>query len=139
MNWIIYCLIEGTLHARFYHNNHQKNFNFDTHIIWTAMRLIVIGLILWQNWESIDSSSQMGVYFFDSKQFFIMISYPLMQPFIHNGMYYTMRYFMSGRKIYKKLWFDQSTTSTAKLTKILTPGFRTGWFIIGLLIYLILL
>jgi len=131
MIWITYCLLEGLFHGWFYHNYLQYKFKFDTHIIWNAMRVTLISAILWHNWEQ--------VYFFESKQFFLILIYPAMQPFLHNGMYYTARYFMSGRKIYKKLWFDQSTTSTAHLTKFLTPGVRMFLFGCGLLMYIILL
>ena len=60
-----------------------------------------------------------------------IICYIFMFPFFHDGAYYTERNRLNP-DIYKKKWFAQSNTSTAKLTKYFTPIVRTVFAIIGI-------
>ena len=57
-------------------------------------------------------------------------------PFLHDGIYYTTRE-MLVHGIYKKKFFDQSTTSTAFSTRFFTPLVRTILAIVGILYFII--
>jgi hypothetical protein len=57
-----------------------------------------------------------------------------MQPFTHNGMYYYWRKKVDG--VYGH-WFDQSKTSRAILTTIMTPLHRTILMAVGLAVFIL--
>lgn len=57
----------------------------------------------------------------------------LIFSFFHNGMYYLVRNKLN-KSIYPLRWMDQSTESTAKMTKIMTYKNRTIFMILGVLI-----
>lgn len=68
----------------------------------------------------------------------------LLFSFFHNGAMYTERHLMDkkarprlGKWIYPKQWWDQSTTSTAVLTKLMGPVSRTIQMVIGLAGYIL--
>ena len=58
------------------------------------------------------------------------LSLALIQPFFHNGMYYSLRNKIDNT--YPKGWTDQSTTSTAVMTKFLTYRNRIILLVLGL-------
>jgi hypothetical protein len=113
--WIIYCIFEGAREA-FYWNTYPT-YDFNIHWMFFVTRAIFLAVasdLLWQ----------------------IIVSFALMFSFIHNGAYYTTRNILN-RDLYKKKWFDQSTTSTAFLTKFNGPVSRTIQFILGATLFLL--
>jgi len=127
--WIFYSLLEGYREAFYWHyKNSNSNIikeELDIHIIFSTQRgivLILIGLLLFNyfKWISI----------------LYVLSLMLIFSFFHNGMYYKFRNKLNGS--YKLGWKDQSTTSTAKMTKIMTYRNRTLFMILGFLIEIFL-
>ena len=112
--WVLYSIMEGIRDGLFYHyKNHNIKRLFNEHIIFTIQRGIVsIFLILL------------------SKNLLLIIPFILGFSFIHNGSYYTMRNILN-KEIYKRKWFDQSTTSTSFWTKYMNPYVRIILFIIS--------
>jgi len=66
----------------------------------------------------------------------VVLAYCVMFPFIHDGGYYSMREKLV-QGTYPKKFFAQSKTSTAFLTKYMTPVVRTILFVlaVGYIIY----
>ena len=60
--------------------------------------------------------------------------YGSMHPFIHDGFYYTFRHKID--RVYPKKFFAQSKTSTAILTRFMTPVVRTLLFVVSLTLYI---
>ena len=113
--WGLYSIFEGIREAIFYHyKNHNIKRLFNEHIIFTIQRGIVFIILILL-----------------SKNILLLISFILCFSFIHNGSYYTMRNILN-KEIYKRKWFDQSTTSTSFWTKYMTPLNRTILFIVSL-------
>lgn len=121
--WIIYSILEG-LREGFYWNfksNSKIDNKFEIHPIFSIQRgivLVLIGLLLFNTigWYSILS----------------VVSMMLVFSFFHNGTYYITRNKLDNN-LYKLGWRDQSTTSTAKMTKIMTYRNRTIFMIVGIL------
>jgi hypothetical protein len=67
---------------------------------------------------------------------FLGLCMALSSPFWHDGFYYSKRNDLD-RNMYKKRFFDQSTSSTALLTKFCTPILRTLYFLFSLIIFII--
>lgn len=117
--WVGYCLAEGVLHSFYYAHESASSLkeNFNEHPLFMAMRAcVVIPLGAWLN---------------DGMAVFAMM---LSQPFLHNGMYYYWRKKVDGR--YGN-WLDQSYTSTAILTTIMTPVVRIALMVIAVTIYVL--
>jgi hypothetical protein len=122
--WVIYSMLEG-FREGFYWNYRANSIiedDFEIHPIFSAQRgivLILIGLLLFKliSWISIVN----------------VIGMMLIFSFFHNGTYYCTRNRLDNN-IYKLRWKDQSTTSTAKMTKIMTYRNRLIFMIVGVLI-----
>ncbi len=114
-------MIEGLREGFYWHfkTNTNKDYQFEIHPVFAIQRgivLILIGCLLIPSlgWYSIIS----------------VLSMMLIFSFFHNGTYYKTRNKLDKR-IYLLGWRDQSTTSTAKMTKIMTYRNRTIFMIIG--------
>lgn len=127
--WILYACIDGFKDGFYWHfkNTSLKNYKFEIHPIFSLQRgivLLAIGTSLYYT---------IGIYSLLST-----LSMILMFSFFHNGMYYYIRNKLDSN-IYKLKWKDQSITSTAKLTKIMTYENRTIFMIIGTLLQIFIL
>lgn len=121
--WILYSILEGLREGFYWHfkSNSRRDCDFEIHPIFSLQRGIVltlIGILLYTfiGWQSIIS----------------VLSMMLMFSFFHNGTYYCTRHKLD-KSLYPKGWSDQSTTSTAKMTKIMTYRNRTIFMILGVL------
>lgn len=115
--WVGYCLAEGVLHSFYYAHAMASSLkeNFNEHPLFMAMRAcVLIPLGLWMN---------------DGMAVFAMIC---AQPFLHNGMYYYWRKKVDG--MYGS-WLDQSRTSTAILTTIMTPLIRVALMFVSIAVF----
>jgi|APSaa5957512535_1039671.scaffolds.fasta_scaffold79359_2 hypothetical protein len=122
--WILYSMLEGFREGFYwYFKGISKSKNdFEIHPVFASQRgiiLILIGVMLsfTIGWFSILNTVGMALVF----------------SFFHNGSYYVTRNRIDS-KVYPLKWKSQSTTSTAKLTKIMTYRNRTIFMIIGLII-----
>lgn len=121
--WILYSMLEGLREGFYWHfkANSRRDCNFEIHPIFSLQRgvvLTLIGILLYTfiGWQSIIS----------------VVSMMLIFSYFHNGTYYCTRHKLDDR-LYEKGWSDQSTTSTAKMTKIMTYRNRTIFMILGVL------
>ena len=103
----------------------QQVYKTDEHSMFTVQRSFVAAII------------SVGCYTDWLNCLFIVVALACCFPFFHDGMYYVTRQKLDG--IYKKGWFDQSATSTAKSDKLhlFGPTSRTLFAIAsaGLIIY----
>lgn len=127
--WIVYSALEGFREGFYWHFkgiSKSKN-DFEIHPIFASQRgiiLILIGLMLsfTIGWFSILNTFGMALVF----------------SFFHNGCYYSTRNRIDSN-IYPLKWRSQSTTSTAKMTKIMTYRNRTIFMVVGLILQLVYL
>jgi hypothetical protein len=147
--WIAYAIIEGKREAIFWHiltntldyNVPKMNYDpldgKDLHPLFALQRgavLLILAIATYYIWDS----------FWLSGYTFIMNC--LIFSFFHNGMMYHQRYKMSIKMapsdpswwVYKKGWWDQSTTSTAWSTKFMTPISRTIQAVLGIIGYILI-
>lgn len=122
--WVIYSMLEGLREGFFWHfkANTKKDCQFELHPIFALQRGIVLSII--------------GLLLFNSIGFYSIpsvLSMMLIFSFFHNGTYYVTRNKLDN-SIYKLGWADQSTTSTAKMTKIMNYRNRTIFMIAGVLL-----
>jgi hypothetical protein len=140
--WVIYSIIEGKREAFFWHHRMKSSdYEFfkdiDRHPLFAIQRGLMLVSISISTYYILDS-------FLLSLYIFLMNC--LIFSFFHNGSMYLERYKMSiivnqndsTKWLYKKGWWDQSTTSTAWSTKIMTPISRTIQAIIGLIGYILI-
>ena len=119
--WCLYSIVEGIRDSLFYHfYNHNIKRLFNEHIVFVIQRSIV-SLILCLL----------------SQNIWILIPFILSFSFFHNGSYYTSRYYLNKKTygydyLYTKKWFSQSTTSTSKFTKYMTPVVRAMLFLLSI-------
>lgn len=123
--WIIYALIEGFREGFYWHfkSTSKQVYEFEIHPIFAAQRGIVLLLIL-------------GCLLFmvsPANAYLNLLSNALIFSFFHNGTYYLTRNKLDP-KVYPTGWMSQSTTSTAKLTKVFTYRNRTICAIVGIVI-----
>lgn len=129
ITWILYMIFEGIREAGFWRQNtfSNKQLPFDFHGVFLFQRFLVFLLLtfcfIYTN----------PVLF---KTIFYCFGIVLISPFFHNGTYYQMRHYID-KEVYSKGWFDQSTTSTAFMTKLEKPIFRLIGFLIGLTLIII--
>ncbi len=126
--WVVYSILEGLREGFYWHfkggskpSITNKNCNFEIHPIFALQRgivLLVIGGLLYYT---------IGLYSIVS-----VLSMMSIFSFFHNGTYYSTRNKLDST-IYPLKWRDQSTTSTAKMTKIMTYKNRTIFMILGVL------
>ncbi len=122
--WILYSVLEGFREGFYWHfkNTSKSKNDYEIHPIFASQRgiiLIMIGLILFCKIGWIALLNVLGM--------------ALIFSFFHNGTYYHTRNRLDDR-IYPMKWRSQSTTSTAKLTKIMTYRNRTIFMIVGVII-----
>lgn len=92
--WLTFVLLSSITEAFIFHNNKFKTKH--KHVIMEVIRVIfAIPFVLMSNEPLI-----FGL--------FICLSF----PFLHDGIYYTTRHLLNY-KMYPKMWFDRSLTSTA--------------------------
>lgn len=122
--FILYALIEGFREGFywFFKVNSKKKTEFEIHPIFAAQRGMVILLLATNVLLLTDLNSAL----------INILSNALLFSFFHNGIYYTTRNKLDPN-IYKLGWREQSTTSTAKMTKFFTYRNRTICAIIGAL------
>ena len=127
--WLAYSILEGFREGFYWHykNTSRSTENLEIHPFFASQRgiiLILICVILFFNigWWSILNTLGMALIF----------------SFFHNGSYYHTRNKLDN-KIYTLKWMDQSTTSTAKMTKIMTFKNRTIFMAIGILLQFVYL
>lgn len=125
VSWIVYALFEGYREAYYWHERvtSPNKTDKDLHRIFALQRGTVILLICYGLLWPIGPWAILS---------FIGLS--CVFSFFHNGMQYLTRNKLNPY-IYKKRWWDQSTTSTAKLTKFMTPFNRTWLMFLGILIW----
>ena len=128
--WVMYSTLEGLREAFYWHYKGiaSSTDGVDLHPIFTLQRGILLFTLMFFMWVTL--SSTVGV--------LIFLANALLFSFFHNGMMYLFRNKLDS-KVYPKKWFDQSTTSTAKTTKFMTPVSRTIQAILGLGIYITIL
>lgn len=108
--WISFSIYEGKREAFYFSYKMkaslqlQQTFKLDEHAMFTVTRSFVAALVLIASYNGILDC------------IIILLSLGLCFPFFHDGMYYVTRHKLDN--IYKKGWFDQSTTSTAKTDKL---------------------
>lgn len=127
--WMGYSLLEGFREGFYWHYKAlgEDNQKFEIHPIFATQRgivLLLIGLallncLIW--WKIL----------------LFLVGLSLIFSFLHNGSYYTTRNCLNPN-IYKDKWKAQSTTSTAKLTKLMNFRNRTIFFVVGLVMMLFL-
>ena len=122
--WMVYSTLEGFREGFYWHfkSNSRRDCKFEIHPIFALQRSIVLAII--------------GMYLFCNIGLLYsvtsVLSMMLIFSFFHNGTYYYTRNKLDD-KVYQKRWADQSSTSTAKLTKIMTYRNRTIFMVLGLL------
>ena len=115
-----YSFLDGIKDAIFYYlKNPEKKLKYNEHIFFFIMRFL-FGMIICLYLEEPTTIVNFGLVF----------------SYIHNGVYYTTREIIK-KGTYPKYWYDHSSTSTAKTTKLLTPEIREFLFVIGIYTYLI--
>lgn len=124
LTWILYSMLEGMREGFYWHfkSNTTKDCQLEIHPIFSLQRGIVLILIVCILFASIGWYSIISV-----------LSMMLIFSFFHNGTYYTTRNKLDKR-IYLLGWRDQSDTSTARMTKIMTYRNRTILMILGIVI-----
>lgn len=139
--WILYAILEGKREGIFWHHRVRSSdyISFkaiDRHALFMIQRglvLIVSGIAAYYISESI----WLALYIF--------VMNCLVFSFFHNGMMYRERNEMTrivnpdkpNMWVYRKRWWDQSGSSTAKLTKFMTPTSRTIQAAIGVIGYIV--
>lgn len=118
--WILYSLFEGIREAYFWHYKATTKslVKIELHPLFYMQRIIVFFILL------------MYIKFVWLPFILYGLSLALIQPFFHNGMYYSLRNKIDNT--YPKGWSDQSTTSTAVMTKFLTYRNRIILLVLGL-------
>lgn len=121
--WLIFVVETAMMEAAMFHQIvPNRNPKIDEHTLLTVMRLTVYVCIF--------KTTLYGLLF--------AIPLALMFPFIHDGVYYTMRNEFNSR-IYPLRWKDQSTTTDAKFSfhyKKRETMFLIGVFAWFLVVYL---
>lgn len=141
--WVLYSLLEGKREAIFWHHRiKSSDYNtfksIDRHPMFMFQRsltLLSTGMASFY----ISDNIWLGIY--------ITVLNMLLFSFFHNGAMYLERKNMSREAnptdstkwIYPKGWWDQSKTSTAKLTKFMSPVSRTIQASIGVVGYIVYL
>lgn len=114
--WAFIAVTLGVLEAFVFNKikNIQRYLAFDVHVYLTALRIaLIIPLMI-----SVEERFMFGL---------IAV---LIFPFLHDGFYYQTRKILSKGKIYKKGFFDRSTTTTAIIS--LSIFWRLIFFIFAL-------
>lgn len=113
--WIVFMSLEGYTEGIYWDSVLEKRNATVEHKLWTIQRVLF-------------ALSICAVYYFFTKATLLFLGYfgvvlIISSPFFHDGFYYYVRHRLNPL-IYPRGFFDQSTTSTAFLTKYLTPIVR---------------
>ncbi len=116
----LYAFLEGEREAKYFHFRwkHEDEKIKDEHLKFTIQRSIVAlfatgcGCIFW-SWFGLLTLPCMA----------------LMFPFFHDGAYYLYRNKID-ESVYKKGWWDNTTSSSAKIS--ITPVLRTVFMVVGI-------
>ena len=137
LTWISYSGLEGFREAHYWlyrtaYPEYEKIKDMDQHKFFSFQRFLVLALI---------SSYVLLITKVYIAYLLIFIANALVFSFFHNGTMYLTRNELSKKLnpdniIYPKGWFDQSTTSQAKLTFLMGPISRTIQFFLGIIIYI---
>lgn len=92
--WLIFVLISSVGEAFLFHNNKFKTKH--KHVIMEIIRILFAIPYIYMSNEPLIFGLFIGLSF----------------PFLHDGIYYTIRHILN-QKMYPKMWFDRSETSTA--------------------------
>ena len=118
--WILTSISFGCIEATLFNEIKGLNerfmakFNFDIHYLFTVIRGIAVAPL---------------VYYSIHPEIFLLVAL-LVFPFLHDGMYYQTRNWMSNGKIYQKGWFDKSVSTTAIIS--LSAFWRIAIFLFGI-------
>ena len=116
--WLIFVVETAMMEAAMFHQIvPHRNPKIDEHTLLTIMRITVYFCIF--------KTTLYGLLF--------AIPLALMFPFIHDGVYYTMRNEFDSR-IYPLRWKDQSTTTDAKFSFYYKK--RETMFLIGIVLWI---
>lgn len=134
--WISYSIVEGIREAHFWHHrikssDYEKFKHIDRHLLFAVQRGFVLKLL------------SVATYLIFENIWvccYLFLMNCLIFSFFHNGAMYRERHRMSvmanpdnkSKWIYLKGWFDQSSTSTSKMTKYMTPIARTIEAFVGI-------
>jgi hypothetical protein len=112
-------LLEGVREGYYWHFKPKDPFvKTNEHALFSLQRLILWSTMLFVvNWVSV-------------------LAIICMFPFLHDGAYYTTRNYLD-KTVYPKRFFDESTTSTAKLTRVFTPVVRVLCALAGIIMLII--
>lgn len=135
--WLLYTIIEGYREAYYWHHKmYTTDYGDETnlHTAFTIQRGIVSVMLFYS------LTLVLNIY----GSLLLLVANTLIFSFIHNGSMYYTRYVLSKRMfpndktkwLYTKGWFSQSSTSTAVLTKFMTPLSRTIQFVLGVGVYI---
>lgn len=124
--WVSFSIYEGKREAFYFSYKMkaglqlQQVFKLDEHGMFTVTRTFVAAIALIASYNGILNCV------------LILLALALCFPFFHDGQYYVTRQKLDN--IYKKGWFDQSTTSTAQTDKLklFYPTSRIICFILSL-------
>lgn len=118
VSWILYASMEGIREGTYWHVLGLTRYKPSIeHFVWTIQRMFVFFMAV-----------------ITTHSIFFSASLLLAFPFFHDGWYYAERNRHDG--LYPKKFWDQSTTSTAVLTKYCTPFLRTIYFLLSILIFI---
>lgn len=118
--FIWYSLVQGYKQAYYYHNRHLTTENLHGYYFAEAL---IYGLLI----SIILGYKEYLLIFVD------LISYGLIFPYFHDGMYYVTRNNLDNN-IYKMRWYSETNTSEAKMN--IKYDLRSAMFIIGLVLYI---
>lgn len=126
--WILFCILDGLVDAFMFHKAYKANdfdnkvFKIDIHKFLSARRLIVLGLILTNENTILQMIILLGCLI-------------LIQPYIHNGVYYAVRNKLDKR-VYKDSFFTtEKNDDSSALIDITNFRMRFGLFLIGCVIF----
>lgn len=129
--WVMYMSLEGYTEAIYFHfcyNSSSYDYT-NEHEIWTIQR-IVVGLAF-----------MLAIIFFDYELLLCLEMFAaivLSAPFFHDGFYYFKRNQLNNF-IYKRKFFDQTTTPRSIITILSTPVLRTAYFVVSVLVLITIL
>jgi hypothetical protein len=128
ITWVVFMSFEGIREGHYWFWLFKSNgLPSNEHKLWTVQRSVVYLIII--------VCISMTNYAIENVLLFALCLL-ISSPFFHDGFYYQTRHKLDNT-IYKKGFFDQSTSSTALLTKFCTPILRTLYLLISLLIFII--
>ena len=129
---ICYALLEGKREAWYYHIKAISGLlkEKDEHPLFTAQRTLFYLIILTANFIIFKHDAWLSAT--------LVFAYWLQFTFFHDGIYYVERNKLNP-DLYKKKFFDQSTTSKAWTDKYMTAPIRTVMAATGMVLFIFIL